>query len=292
MATETKEQNWFRKHWIISIILGLIVLGMFSSIFNSENNSDMTGNVVNEQINNKNFNEIELVSDRLMTFPEQVKKSISESTSFNYWNSVNQGKKLIFIHYNESNYKSLLDMLELENLKSKFEERCGNELIPEEMIVSNEEGIAIHIRTSDGKIMCDTILTESPKEDVKTCTPNWNCNSWSECSSSGIQKRTCTDANNCNVLTNKPKESQSCEYKKTSTEESSSDGWTSDLKDSLEELQKGLDIYKKKQLCAELCAGEYADIPAVKGECLLSCSEIYYYTGEEGLDKYLAELQE
>lgn len=43
------------------------------------------------------------------------------------------------------------------------------------------------------------------------CAPNWTCPaSWSACSSSGEQTRTCTDANNCGVTTNKPAERQSC----------------------------------------------------------------------------------
>ena len=48
---EEKKQNWFRKHWIISIFLGLIVLGMVSTIFNNitSNNNDLTGNFVQEQ---------------------------------------------------------------------------------------------------------------------------------------------------------------------------------------------------------------------------------------------------
>ncbi len=45
---------------------------------------------------------------------------------------------------------------------------------------------------------------------VNDCNPNWQCSSWSTCSSSGEQTRTCSDSNNCGVLTNKPSESQSC----------------------------------------------------------------------------------
>jgi len=98
-----KKQNWFRRHWIISIFLGFIVLGMIGSIFDSEDKSDITGDVVNEQI-------------------------------------------------------------------------------------------------------------KQTPEEVKTCTPNWNCGSWSECGTSGIQTRTCTDSNNCETNSGKPQTSQSCTY--------------------------------------------------------------------------------
>lgn len=43
---EDGKQNWFRKHWIISIILGVLVLGMVGNTFNSP-----TGNITNSQEN-------------------------------------------------------------------------------------------------------------------------------------------------------------------------------------------------------------------------------------------------
>ncbi len=52
--------------------------------------------------------------------------------------------------------------------------------------------------------------TENSQSQVNVCNPNWQCSSWSTCSSSGEQTRTCSDSNNCGVLTNKPEESQSC----------------------------------------------------------------------------------
>ena len=50
------------------------------------------------------------------------------------------------------------------------------------------------------------ILVNAPPP---TCTPQWNCSSWSSCVS-GIQTRTCTDQNNCGTNEGKPPESQSC----------------------------------------------------------------------------------
>ena len=41
------------------------------------------------------------------------------------------------------------------------------------------------------------------------CTPNWQCGSWSSCLN-GQQTRTCTDSNNCGIITGKPTESQTC----------------------------------------------------------------------------------
>src|SRR3989344_2413971 len=103
MSVETKKQNWFRKHWIISIFLGLFVIGVINGFF-SNNDSNITGNVVNEEISNP------------------------------------------------------------------------------------------------------------PQEEVKTCVPDWSCSSWLACESSGTQKRTCVDSNNCGTNEGKLSETQKCDY--------------------------------------------------------------------------------
>ncbi len=51
------------------------------------------------------------------------------------------------------------------------------------------------------------------KEEEKECVSDWSCGSWSECSTSEIQTRTCTDSNNCGTNLGKPQTSQSCIYK-------------------------------------------------------------------------------
>jgi hypothetical protein len=51
--------------------------------------------------------------------------------------------------------------------------------------------------------------TNNQEVIVGGCTPAWSCTAWSSCPS-GTQTRTCTDANNCGTVTNKPAESQSC----------------------------------------------------------------------------------
>lgn len=45
---------------------------------------------------------------------------------------------------------------------------------------------------------------------ISACAPNWQCGSWSTCSVSCSQTRTCNDANTCGVPTGKPAESQTC----------------------------------------------------------------------------------
>ena len=44
------------------------------------------------------------------------------------------------------------------------------------------------------------------------CYPNWVCANWSECVSSGIQTRICTDKNNCRTAYRKPAVEQNCTY--------------------------------------------------------------------------------
>lgn len=43
----------------------------------------------------------------------------------------------------------------------------------------------------------------------QTCTPNWSCSDWSECSQ-GTHTRTCTDLNNCGSEEGKPIETEPC----------------------------------------------------------------------------------
>lgn len=109
---EKQQKNWFRRHWILSIFLGLIVLGMIGSLFGGDSEPELTGDVVNEQDN------------------QQTKQ-----------------------------------------------------------------------------------ITEPVQEEAIICNPDWDCGSWSECDASGIQKRACTDSNNCETDSGKPQTSQSCIYK-------------------------------------------------------------------------------
>jgi len=45
------------------------------------------------------------------------------------------------------------------------------------------------------------------------CQENWSCGaSWSDCSTGGVQTRTCVDSNACGTTLQKPSESQSCTY--------------------------------------------------------------------------------
>jgi hypothetical protein len=47
--------------------------------------------------------------------------------------------------------------------------------------------------------------------NTTACSPNWRCTSWSACKSSvDVQKRTCTDSNDCNNNSTKPLERQDC----------------------------------------------------------------------------------
>lgn len=147
----------------------------------------------------------------------------------------------------------------------------------------------------------DNYESENNKDLIETniCNPNWKCSSWSECSSSGTQTRTCTDSNDCWTNSGKPSETQTCTYKvKEETETASSDSWLNSFNEALKELNESLSgvreqqsIYKKIDECTELCAGESIDIPVIKNECWYGCYQVYYYGGESGLDEYIAELK-
>ena len=44
MVNETKKKNWFRRHWIISILLVILILGMFGAMFGGENSTNQESN--------------------------------------------------------------------------------------------------------------------------------------------------------------------------------------------------------------------------------------------------------
>lgn len=59
-----------------------------------------------------------------------------------------------------------------------------------------------------------TTSTEESQNSVKVvedqCSPDWDCNDWGSCSSSGTQTRTCEDQNDCGTNDGKPSTSRSC----------------------------------------------------------------------------------
>lgn len=52
-------------------------------------------------------------------------------------------------------------------------------------------------------------VTDTLKINVSTCTPNWQCSSWSACLGS-LHTRTCTDSNNCGTTIGRPPLDESC----------------------------------------------------------------------------------
>jgi len=148
MVTEIKNKNWFQKHWIISIIIGFFILGV---IFNIDDNTDVKA--TNEQ---KPELELTLITYEggLEELPPQVIESAKNSRVLYYW-TLKGEEKADFLYYSSENYESFLNTLKAEGIRDPFEKICGNKLIPEEMVVFSEEGSNLHIRISDGEIMCD-----------------------------------------------------------------------------------------------------------------------------------------
>ena len=66
--------------------------------------------------------------------------------------------------------------------------------------------------SSEGGIADTYVLRDVPTSSTPTCSPNWQCTSWSPnpCTAGQTQTRTCTDANSCDTTSGKPAESQSC----------------------------------------------------------------------------------
>jgi len=67
--------------------------------------------------------------------------------------------------------------------------------------------IARYYLKFDGETL---ILKPGQDSNTQTCTPNWQCSSWSECNTTGTQTRSCIDMSNCATNESKPIESQAC----------------------------------------------------------------------------------
>lgn len=59
----------------------------------------------------------------------------------------------------------------------------------------------------------------------------------------------------------------------------------------LETLHEGVGTMVKLNKCTELCAGKDINIPAIKQDCYSSCYNLYYYFGEEELNKYIEDME-
>lgn len=54
--------------------------------------------------------------------------------------------------------------------------------------------------------------TTTANETEEECVESWSCTAWTGCVAPGTQVRTCTDANSCGTVVNKPSEQQACVY--------------------------------------------------------------------------------
>ncbi|MEJ2267544.1 MAG: hypothetical protein P8X70_00515 [Nanoarchaeota archaeon] len=52
---EEKQKSWFRRHWILSILLGFIALGIIGGLL-PDSESDLTGDTINSQNQNTKQN--------------------------------------------------------------------------------------------------------------------------------------------------------------------------------------------------------------------------------------------
>ena len=77
---------------------------------------------------------------------------------------------------------------------------------------------------------CNQTLESTPRTtqiQEPACTTDWQCSTWSECSQSGVQSRTCTDSNSCGTTENKPSTTQSCTLVESCTENWNCGDWSS-----------------------------------------------------------------
>ena len=95
----------------------------------------------------------------------------------------------------------------LTELKNFFMRTWGSLGLDDNDLCTDDEELRNHIYGIEGHHIMLPVCTE-----VQECTEDtWECNDWSECSSSGIQTRTCEITNDCVVVeTESPNVTQSC----------------------------------------------------------------------------------
>ena len=125
---EIKSQNWFRRHWIISIFLGLFVLGIVGSLFD-DSEKNLTGNVVNEQSGNEEdirFS-LESILPEMKNFPteytrgdiENIEESDGNLKAYDTNQGFVNGKKFYFSKY-ELGYSSVTDYFDVAMMLYEF----------------------------------------------------------------------------------------------------------------------------------------------------------------------------
>jgi SOS response regulatory protein OraA/RecX len=97
----------------------------------------------------------------------------------------------------------------------------------------------LNVQSTDNLVNQQNAQTNAPASQQISCTPDWQCGSWSACSSSEKQTRECSDENNCGTSSGKPQLSKSCTYTAPVAEEQS--GATIGEKNALSKAQSYLD---------------------------------------------------
>jgi hypothetical protein len=91
-----EDKNWFRRHWVISIFLGLFVLGLVGTIFDT-GDSDITGNVVQEKYTKTTSN-------------TEDSKVVEEKKSENAVYGINENIKVDYLTYKITKAETFVEM--------------------------------------------------------------------------------------------------------------------------------------------------------------------------------------
>ncbi len=117
----------------------------------------------------------------------------------------------------------------------------GNLALTDNLDNSYESNVQKIYVCSDGSEVGNS--NDCPEEEIEVCNPNWQCSSWSECSTFGKKSRTCTDINDCGTTTSKPVVSQSCTIEVVEPDPISLSGSGQEATQTFR-LEKGLSIFE------------------------------------------------
>lgn len=98
--------------------------------------------------------------------------------------------------------------LDGDGLDVECEKDCNDNLVNACEISTSNGGNNANLENDLNNV--NDLTKKSTETNSSKCTSLWNCGNWQECEND-LQKRICTDSNNCSIQTNKPIEEQLCE---------------------------------------------------------------------------------
>nr|MBA4404652.1 hypothetical protein [Nanoarchaeum sp.] len=163
---------------------------------------------------NLNVNKSKIVFDSNplsnLTMYYELAMIMDENTTMDMSNNLNETFSYSDLNYTTSYFKSRFFSPSLNLTYSPFAYNVTTLSATSTGSFELESNYTLDLRIVSGcSENCEVTVTSSSRRRNITCVENWNCSSWSNCSS-GIRTRQCSDLNSCGTEVNKSITSRTC----------------------------------------------------------------------------------